>query len=263
MGIKEGIAKFGSAILKHSPEILTAIGIVGFITAGIKAVKNTPKALEKIKEAEESVEVEEPLTNTEKVKLCWKFYIVPIIITIISIICILLAKKVTDGRMAALVTACKFSEETAERFIESTREVAGDKTVAKIEDKIAEKDISQKKVVDDEIYQTKGGDSLYYECYSGRYFRSSRDFIDKANNKFNAGLLDYDTMTINDWLECLDLPYIDNESTGDLGWRVDDVRNKCGGNMPKVVYSTHMASNGEPCSHIKLEVIPTSGYSCY
>ena len=35
------------AMRKHSPEILTALGIAGFTTAAVMAVKVTPKALKK------------------------------------------------------------------------------------------------------------------------------------------------------------------------------------------------------------------------
>ena len=38
------------AMRKHSPEILTALGIAGFTTAAVMAVKVTPKALEKVRQ---------------------------------------------------------------------------------------------------------------------------------------------------------------------------------------------------------------------
>ena len=40
-------------VSKHSPEILTGIGIAGMITTTILAVKATPKALSLVKQAEE------------------------------------------------------------------------------------------------------------------------------------------------------------------------------------------------------------------
>ena len=259
MKIGTGLAKIGSAIAKHSPEILTALGIIGLVSAGVSAVKNTPKALDILKEAEEQGEV---LTVKTKVKLCWKQYIFPVAIALLSIISIIFARRIDSGRTAALLTACKVSEEAAERFETETREVVGDKEIAKIEDRIAKKDISNKPVVDEDVIRTNGGESLYYECYSGRYFRANRDYIDRAKNEFNARLIDNDYMSINDWLECLNLPYLDDETTGSmLGWEVGDVRRKCGGHMPEVMYSYHPASNGEPCGHIRMECRPTVDYN--
>ena len=40
-------------IMKHSPEILIGAGIVGMFTTTVIAVKNTPKAIKRIEEAEE------------------------------------------------------------------------------------------------------------------------------------------------------------------------------------------------------------------
>ena len=42
-----------TALKKHSPEILTGIGIAGMITAAVMAVKATPKALTLIEEKKE------------------------------------------------------------------------------------------------------------------------------------------------------------------------------------------------------------------
>ena len=43
-----------TSLVKHSPEILTGIGIAGMITSTILAVKATPKALTLIAEAEDA-----------------------------------------------------------------------------------------------------------------------------------------------------------------------------------------------------------------
>ena len=51
-------------MVKHSPEILTGIGITGMITAGVMAVKATPKALDLLSEIHEK-EVELELDKKE------------------------------------------------------------------------------------------------------------------------------------------------------------------------------------------------------
>ena len=58
-----------TTISKHSPEILTAIGIVGMITTSVMAVKATPKAIELLHEKESEVG---KLTPIETVKTAWK-----------------------------------------------------------------------------------------------------------------------------------------------------------------------------------------------
>ena len=56
---------------KHSPEILTGLGIAGFITSTILAVKATPKALSLIDDQKLRLG-EEELKPIEKIKVAWK-----------------------------------------------------------------------------------------------------------------------------------------------------------------------------------------------
>ena len=62
------IVKSVQAIMrKHSPEILTGIGIAGMITTTIMAVRATPKALILIKDKKDELGTDE-LTKMETVK---------------------------------------------------------------------------------------------------------------------------------------------------------------------------------------------------
>ena len=58
-----------TAAKRHSPEILTGIGIAGMITTTIMAVRATPKALTIIGECE--VDENRKLSKTEVVKATW------------------------------------------------------------------------------------------------------------------------------------------------------------------------------------------------
>lgn len=263
MQIMNGLATLGKLVIKHSPELLTGLGIVGLVGSAISAIKNTPIALEKMKEAEESVEVEEPLTPVEKVKVCWKFYIFPIVIAIVSILCIIFANRISYGRMASVMTACKISEETVQRLDQSTKEVVTDKQYQKIKEKAAEKDISRVPMIEGDIINTGTGSQLYFESYSGRYFRASRDFVDRAINNFNSKLLDNDTMSLNDYLECLNLPYLDSQTTGGLlGWRLDTVK-RFSNELPKAWFRYEEISTGESCGYLRLDVDPMVNYDKY
>ena len=64
------VKRVTTSISKRSPEILTGIGIAGMVTAGVLAVKATPKAMLLLEEAEK--EKNEPLTKMEVVKTAWK-----------------------------------------------------------------------------------------------------------------------------------------------------------------------------------------------
>ena len=71
--VKNAWRSLRKTVQKHSPEILTGIGIAGMIAMAAIAVKATPKALRMIEEKEQ--EVGKPLTGPETVKTAWKCYI--------------------------------------------------------------------------------------------------------------------------------------------------------------------------------------------
>lgn len=263
MNITKGLMKIGSAIAKHSPELLTAVGIVGLISAGVTAVKNTPKAVDILEKAKEEKGSE--VTKVETVKLCWKSYIFPVVLTVVSVASIIFARRIDAGRTAALVTACKVSEQAAERFENATREVVDDKTLGKIQDKVT-RDISKDAVyVDNEVIDlgTAGPKQLFFECYSGRYFRATRDYVDKAINEFNKQLLNEDTMTVNEYLDCLGLPRIDSRTTGTLAWRLDDAKKANSGDLPGISCYHDPIETGEYCCHFRLDVDPKFYESIY
>ena len=56
---------------KHSPAILTGIGIAGMAAAAVMAVRATPKALRMVDDRE--IEDEKRLTTSEIVKTTWIF----------------------------------------------------------------------------------------------------------------------------------------------------------------------------------------------
>ena len=94
-----------SGAKKHTPEILTGLGIAGMITTTVMAVKATPKALKLIEAAErekynESHDTDkfstgkEPLTTVETVKVAWKPYVPAMVTGAASIGCLVGASSV-------------------------------------------------------------------------------------------------------------------------------------------------------------------------
>ena len=88
---------------KHSPELLTGIGIAGMIFTTITAVKATPKALQLVDERE--IKEGKRLTNSEIIKTTWKCYVPAAVTGVCSIGCLIGASSVNARRNAALATA--------------------------------------------------------------------------------------------------------------------------------------------------------------
>ena len=86
-----------SNVGKHSPEILTGLGIVGMVTTTILAVKATPRALDLIAQAEDEKFDNghgSKLTSIEVVKVAWEPYIPATITGTVSIACLIGASSV-------------------------------------------------------------------------------------------------------------------------------------------------------------------------
>ena len=118
---KGAVAKFintaTKTLKKHSPEILTGLGIAGMITTTVFAVRATPKALRLIEERKKQEDVTK-LTPIETVQTCWKCYIPSVVIGAASTACIIGATSVSARRHAALATAYALSESSMKEYQE-------------------------------------------------------------------------------------------------------------------------------------------------
>ena len=187
---KPNLSKFfksvKSNVSKHSPEILTGIGIAGMISATILAVKATPRALDLIAKAED--EKKEELTKVEVVKTAWKPYIPATITGTVSIACLVGASSVNARRNAALYSAYKLSETALSDYKEKVIETIGEKKEQAVREKVAQKKVDDHPTSRSEIIVTGNGNVLFLEPVSQRYFTSDIETIRKIINDLNYRL---------------------------------------------------------------------------
>jgi hypothetical protein len=236
---------------KHSPEILTGVGIAGMIAATVMAVKATPKALDLInEETPESDDVS--FTKTDCVKIAWKCYIPSAVTITASIVCLIGASSVNVRRNAALVTAYTISESVLKEYQEKVIETIGEKKERTIRDEIAKDRINKDPVTSREVIVTEKGNTLCYDVISGRYFKSDIDKLKKTENELNRKLLDEMYVSLNDFYYEIGL-----KSTGigdDLGWNVND-------GFLCLSFSSQLADDGTPCLVIDYRVAPRYNYA--
>ena len=222
--------------IKHSPEILTGIGIAGMITTTILAVRATPKALELI--SKEEYEEKRSLTPMETIKVAWKPYVPAVLTGALSTACLIGANSVNLKRNAALAAAYTLSDTAFREYKEQVVEAIGEKKEQAVLDKVAEKKVRENPPGNDVVIIGKGP-SLCLEPLSMRYFNCDVSTIKKAQNEINAKILSdmCGWATINDFYDELDLPHTE---TGDkLGWDLD--------NRINIHISAQVTENGEPC----------------
>lgn len=225
---------------KHSPEILTGIGVAGMITSTVLAVKATPKALVLLEEARtnEDGTLGDKLTIVETVKVAWKPYVPAIAVGIASISCIIGASRVNYKRNAALATAYALSERTLINYRDKVIETLGEKKEKEVRDKISQDEIDKKPISSSQVIITPKGNTLFMDSITGRYFRSDLDSIKKAVIELNMEISHQNYISLNEFYSNIGLDRISNGDN--LGWNIDN-------GYVEIDYSTCLADNDEPC----------------
>lgn len=238
-----------TAMKKHSPEILTGIGIAGMITTVVMAVKATPKALILIEDKKEELDTDK-LSGKDIVKVAWPCYIPSAVICSVSVLCLIGASSTNRRRNTALATAYALSESTLKDYQEKVVESIGDKKEKTIRESIANDKIV-KNPVREVILTEKGGNTTCYDALSGRYFKSDRDTIIRAVNELNRRMRDEMYVSLNDFYYEIGL---DSTKMGDmLGWNIDR-------GYIELDFSSHLDANGNPCLVIDYQVAPVYEY---
>lgn len=241
-----------TVLTKHTPEILTGIGIAGMVTTTVLAVKATPKAIELIKEKEK--EVDGTLTGKEKIQTCWKCYIPAAVTGAASIGCLVGASSVHTRRNAVLATAYKLSETAMTEYKEKVIETIGEKKERTIRDKIAKDHVENNPVSKSEVIITGGGETLCHDYYSGRWFKSDIEKLRSAENDLNRMILNDDYASLNDWYDLIGLS--SNSLGKTVGWNTT---------MKKVEMhiSSTISDSGQPAIVVSFLTDPKHNFDKY
>ena len=260
--------KVHSTMVRHSPELLTGLGIVGMMATTIMAVRATPKAILLMEEEErnkftESQDVEnsipfpfpEPLSKKEIFILTWRCYLPSTLTGVFSVICLIGANSVNVRRNAALATAYTLSESALKVYKDKVLDTIGEKKEQTIHDAIAKDKLNQNPVNQKEVVLTNKGETLCYDALSGRYFKSDIEKLKKAINELNRQMLDETYISLNDLYYVIGL---DNIKLGDdIGWNVSH-------GFVDLKFSSQLASDGTPCLVLDYQVQPKADYNiCY
>ena len=221
---------------KHSPEILTGIGVAGMILTTITAVKVTPKAIQMVDKKE--IEDGKRLTKKEIVQTTWKCYIPSAITGVCSIACVIGANSINAKRNAALAAAYAISVQDLADYKKKALEVVGEKKEQTIRDEIAKEKLAKTPLENDKVVMTGKGETLCYDPLSGRYFKSDIEKLRKAENILNRRMRDEVHLSLNEFYSEIGLEEID---IGDnLGWDIDK-------GYIDMDFSSLLTADGIPC----------------
>lgn len=227
------------ALSKHSPEILTGLGIAGMVTTTVLAVKATPKALREIKEYEDAILCDhEKIKPIDAVKLTWKCYIPAAVTGTVSIACLIGASSVNVRRNTALATAYKLSETALTEYKTKVVETIGEKKEQAVRDAIAKDKVEKNPVNQQNVIITGKGDTLCLDELCGRYFTSDIDKLKRIENELNRRMRDEMYISLNEFYYEVGLD--DIKAGNALGWNIDK-------GYIELQFSSQLATDGRPC----------------
>jgi hypothetical protein len=242
-----------TTIVKHSPEILTGIGIAGMITTTVLAVKATPKAFKELEEFKEAaLRDHEKVKPVDAVKLTWKYYVPAAVTGTVSIACLVGASSVNARRNAALATAYTLSETAMKEYREKVIETIGEKKERVVRDEVAKEKVKSDPVSKKEVIITEKGNALCYDVLSGRYFKSDIDKLQKAANELNRRMRDEIYISLNEFYYEIGL---DGIAIGDdIGWCIDR-------GYIDLDFSSQLADDNTPCLVVNYNYAPRYDYT--
>lgn len=203
--IKEGVGR-------EAPTLLTIFGVTGLISTSVLVAKGTTEAVEILDLKKDWPDLK------ERVRLVWRCYIPAGVSGILTIACILGANSINLKRNAALAGMYTVAVEGLKEYQAKVIETVGRKKHEKILEDIS-KDRIHNNPPKDNLIVLGGGDVLFYDSFSGRYFESTMEKVRRAMNAFNFELFDEMYKSINEFYDMLGLDEVDAGNA--VGWHIE------------------------------------------
>lgn len=234
-------------ISKNAPTILTGMNVIGVLSAVGLASK---AAVDSYKEMEGK-----DLTKLEKAKIIGINYIPTVIMTGTAIFCGIESHRIDLKRGAAYAAAYSATKLAYDNFKDKAIEAIGEKKVKKIQEKVKTEKVENTPVNTSAPTIIEGrGNHLFFDNYSGRYFRADIEGVKRAINNMNAQLRSDVYVSLNDFYDCINeialTPLEHIKAGNELGWNVDAFP------IDVDVTTATIAPNGEPCIILDFDTPP-------
>lgn len=217
-------------VLNNSPLILTVVGVTGTLTTAWLAGKASFKAAE--------ILADEPdLDTREQAQIVWKLYIPAATTGLITVAAIIGANRIGARKAAALAAAYALSERSFEEYQHKVLEKMGERKEQEVRDEVMRERVQRDPASLQQVVVVGSGHVLCYEGYTGRYFMSDMQTLQKAENSLNRRIVNDGYATLSDLYDILGLTHTD--ISGHIGWNTD--------NDVRFQYTTLMSDDDRPC----------------
>ena len=204
--------KPGAFFKRNGSTLLTFIGAGGVILTSIMSATATPKALTMVDCAKKEKGSE--LTPLETVKAAGPAYIPAAVIGASTIACIFGANVLNQRSQASLMSAYALLDSSYKKYREKVGEVYGLESADRVNETVVRDDYANG------LIQPRKEQRLFYDTTAMRYFESTMEDLELAEDQLNQNLMCKAYVSLNDFYRLLGVPEIDG---GDrLGWTTYD-----------------------------------------
>jgi hypothetical protein len=239
--------------IDNSPVLLTAIGVAGTIGTAILAHRAATRAEiwrrneinARNEESFRGAELQE-ITKKEHFQANWKLYIPAAASGTATVGCIVLANHIGTKRAAALAAAYTISEKAYSEYREKVVERIGEKEEGKVRNSIAQDRVNNTPMSEGNVLMVAGGDHLFIEMNTGRYFRSDMETVRKAVNDINFQINTHGYASISDFYDLIGLRH--TSVSDEMGWNRDKLMD--------VNFDAVLSGDGQPCVAINFITVP-------
>ncbi len=253
--------KIGQFTINNAPTILTISAGVGVVTTAITSGRAAVKASRVLEELEYKSETKP--TTMDKVKAAGPIFIAPTISGAATIFCILWAHKIHLQREAAIAAAYAMMDSRYREYRDKVISEIGEKKENRLHDEVAQDKVNKTYPQNGlNIIRTPYGDVLFMDSFTGRYFYSSYEQIERAKIAI-AGIAQREmSVSLNDFYSALEIPTVGVGKI--LGWDICDVEDKTFTPViPIVTNRTCKTPTPEqlPCTIIDYDIEPIINYN--
>lgn len=247
MSTSTAVRSLRLTIRQNAPVITTTLAIVSATATTLLAVKAGMSTRERLDTYKAEHEDEE-FPTSEKIKQTWKIYIPTALMLASTVTSIVALHRVGLNREASALALYKVSEQAFSQYRNKVVEKLGEDSEKEVRESVAQDVINSNPPSGDVIVVQ--GSVLCFDTYSGRYFQSSMDDINRAVNDFNLRIIHENYASLTEFYELVGLEA--NGSSDDVGWMTDA--------LLEVSYSSVLTPDGRPCLAVDFRNSPVVDY---
>ena len=262
MAIKDIAGKLGRAIGNNSPHILSALGVVSFVSAVVMTAKAAPKAApawedirneydSKVAHGEDSLDALVDAAERTAKEVA-PLYLGAGGMVVLGTACVIAADRIHVKRQTTILAAYALSEKALDIYQEKVVERLGQSKHEKVLDAVAEDGtpFGELDGIRVDILDPEG--VLVYDKVTGRYFKSSIEAVRAAEGAVSKKLIDETALPLSAFYEELGIP--DLSDLGDfLGWDIG----RC---KLDIHFTSMLDPHGVPCMVLNYRTCIVNGY---